>query len=212
MSTPEVFTVFSSLPVELRVKIWDEALSVRAFWAVVPQRALGHDLKKSSKLVCIGPAPCLVGATCKEAREIMKSVFGPIRGSNGRVLWADLTRTVIHLGNSADVYASVKLFHEEDLQKFKHVALAWKDFDTLVVLCRRLTRWCGNLETLIADKGDQSSSNPKILTPIIAQQFAIMPITPESDLGYTASIANHTREVIQRSSKILVPRLVILPD
>ena len=71
MSAADSFTYFHALPLELRLQIWREALSVRSVWAAVPNDSANRSLSTSRlpfNMAYIGPAPYLVWLSRREAR------------------------------------------------------------------------------------------------------------------------------------------------
>jgi hypothetical protein len=73
----------------------------------------------------IGPAPYLVGLSCKEARRVMERSyiqFDSLRGGPSTFHWVNVEKTLVFFGNGIDI---AKTFSPEERAKFKYVALDW---------------------------------------------------------------------------------------
>ncbi|KAK8043168.1 hypothetical protein PG994_013651 [Apiospora phragmitis] len=83
------FALFASLPPELRLLIWKEALAVDCVWVAIMTEPKTEHLDGTRearfRMRFMGPSPPhLVGQACHEARQTMKAVFGrPFRGPRG---------------------------------------------------------------------------------------------------------------------------------
>jgi hypothetical protein len=153
MST-DTFTCFPSLPAELRLLIWEEALSVRTVWAV----SRAPDGLTTSFL---GPAPYLVGMSCNEARRVMEKTYIRPTGWQGDPVttqWIDPDNTVVYLGDHTEAAGTLDRLDAALVYLFKHVALDWYSFHftqyiDLARVCQRQLPWrCPALETLIVGR------------------------------------------------------------
>lgn len=84
MCTGGGFACFGALPPELRLQVWERALSVWTVWAVVRNSIASSRLgasRSSFTIALIGPAPYLAGQSCREARQLLeRSSVKPVRG------------------------------------------------------------------------------------------------------------------------------------
>jgi hypothetical protein len=153
MST-DTFTCFASLPAEIRLLIWEEALSERTVWAV----SCAPDGLTTSFL---GPAPYLVGLCCNEARRVMEKTYIRPTGWKGDPVtthWIDPDNTVIYLGDHTEAANTLDRLDAALVYLFKHVALDWYSFHfthyiDLARVCQRQLPWrCPALETLIVGR------------------------------------------------------------
>jgi hypothetical protein len=158
MSTVDRFTFFHALPPELRLQIWGEALSVRSVWAASPN---DNKSRVPFNMVYIGPAPYLAGLTCREARRLLvqfyvKPIHGPFTGlgTSSSSHWVNVDTTVIDLGGYSDATTILDAFGGDELSRFKHVALLWHQFGSVVRICMRLATMCPALCTIIIQRSN----------------------------------------------------------
>lgn len=161
------FTCFTRLPPEIRFIIWEEALSVWVTCTLFPAPA--EMANYNLLLNFLGPAPCLVGRSCKEAWQAMeKSCLqltrcGPATPS-ADLPWIDPAKTVVCLGDDMQTAAALAGLCKATLSKLKHVVLVLNLFRFAKVhwLLKHLSSSCPALETLIIDQtycdGPQGSS------------------------------------------------------
>jgi hypothetical protein len=222
MSAADSFTSFPAIPLELRLQIWGEALSVRTVWAAIRNCAsdcdpTGLDHPPFS-MAYIGPAPYLAGLSSKEARRLLEqSYVKPIRGPSARVCWVDVDQTVIYLGDSSDAMAVMDSFHADDLFRFKHIALVWSQFNSLARVCRRLAITCPALCTVIIHQVE-TETKPMVNGPFFqplslqtAAYYATIPIHARSELGYKKLDTDHLRSLLLEYFGASPPRLHMLP-
>ena len=188
------FIYFAALPPELRVQIWREALSTRSVWAAARNRKADSDVSAghpSFTMVHIVSAPYLAGLSCAEARRLLeqdyvKPIRRPLKGSAASVgcYWVDLDSTVVYLGSSSDAMIFLNSFGEDELLRFKHVALTWYQFSGLARVCQHLARICPALRTIIMQNSETEAATNQPLRSETAAYFATIPdyVGPESEL------------------------------
>lgn len=222
MPPAKAFTLFSTLPLELRLQIWSEALSFRSVWAVTHNRPSGVDQVgvnyPSFSMAHIGPAPYLAGLSSREARRMLEQAYiKPIRGPDSRPQWVNMDQTVVYLGDDFDAISVIDKFHAPDLSRFKHVALAWSQFYWISKACQRLANACPTLYSIIIrlpESDDKAAdhrtfSNP--LCPLTATYYAKIATYTNSELGYTGLDTDYFRSLLLEYFHASRPQLHILP-
>ena len=150
------FTGFPLLPFELRLLIWEEALSALSapttLWAA------------SMKFVGSKPPspPCRLGLSCKEAWQVVQICC--VRFQSGPPTprpvwsWADPNKTVIHL----NYLAALARFEPETALKFKHVVVLARvsKMGEIIPICEELCNNCPALDTLTIDWRNWSALLP----------------------------------------------------
>lgn len=216
MSTAHSFTLFSALPVELRLQIWSEALSSRSVWAVV--RNVDND--PSVNMAYIGPVPYLAGLSNAEARQVLEENYvKPIRGPDSRLFWVDMDQTIIYLGADSDAQALLDTFHPDDLSRFKHVAISWSQLYWISQTCKRLASACPalcNLTIIIRKaKSDaevlESRAFSRLLGHMTAPYGPTMPRHTKPELDYENPNSSYFRSLLLDDFHISRPRLHIFP-
>lgn len=122
MANSNTFTCFPSLPFEIRELIWKEALSVPALWAT-HRDPHPENANRPCTMIFIGPAPYLVGISCKEARRVMEISyiqFDSLRGGPSAFHWVNVDNTVVFFDSGSDIATT---FSPEECAQFKHIAL-----------------------------------------------------------------------------------------
>ena len=214
MSAGNSFIYFPALPLELRLQIWAQALSVRSVWA---------DLTASNlpfTMAYIGAAPYLVGLSCREARRLLEQFYvGPIRGPfNGltpsRSSWVDLDTTVVYLGAFFATTTVRKTFGADERSKFKHVALPWYQFGNLARTCQHLAMLCPALRTLIIQRGEAQAATerpfPQTLSLEAAAYYATIPAYTGPELGCEGLDVAYFRSLLLEYFGDTPPRLHLL--
>jgi hypothetical protein len=210
------------MPLELRLHIWGEALSVRSVWAAV--RNLASDCDPTGvdhppfSMAYVGPAPYLAGLSSKEARRLLEQIYvKPIRGPSAGVYWVDMDQTVVYLGDSSDAMEIMDSFHANDLSRFKHVALVWSQFNRLARVCQRLARTCPALCTIVIHQVETEAKaivNSPFSQPLsleTATYYATIPIHIRSELGYKKLDTDYLRSLLLEYFGASPPRLHMLP-
>jgi hypothetical protein len=170
------FTCFGALPLELRLLVWEQALSVWTVWAAVHSSAARSRLTTNRlpfTMTFRGPEPFLVGLSCKEAWRLLERlnvrlVLGLTgRPNNFHSAWVDLKKTIIYLGDDINAIAVLNSFGAEGTSGFEHVALSWHQFDKLVRTCQRMAVLCPVLHTIIIQQGEKETiTNNFFYTPL----------------------------------------------
>lgn len=200
--SPAVFTCFGRLPAELRVMIWEEALSLRTVCAVSCEPVVGDQTGETSKyfLDFIGPVPYMAGISCGEAWHIMQRRYVPFTGPGWNpatarptgVPWVDLDKTVFYLGASSDVPAVLGRFDAREVPRLEHVAMtwAWRSFGRLIKTCRDVATACPALRSIViitnlsrfeAETGADAAPEPA-LSIDLAAHISCISATPRVDL------------------------------
>jgi len=205
MSAADSFTYFHALPPELRLQIWEEALSVRSVWAAVRNYNADRDLSASRRpfiMVYIGPAPYLAGLSSREARRLLEqSYIKPIRGLSSGLgtsvgaYWVNLDTTVVYLGDFSDATTVLNSFGVDELSKFHHVALPWYQFGRLARTCQRLATICLALCIIIIQRCEKEAATNRLLRQPLsletATYYATIPEYAGPELGYENLDAPH---------------------
>jgi hypothetical protein len=210
MAAREAFTCFPSLPAELRIQIWTEALTVSSVWTAVLNKPRNvHDggplpHRRSISMSCVGPSPHLVGLSCREARDVMERIYKqPLQSSTMEasvrcgVYWIHLEKAVIALVNSQDSLAILDRFGA-DISRFQHVALVWEEWRTQPQTCVRLATSCPALRTVVIQRMEAKN--------LIWISTLLRPSIPKADpvvLELDAMTAAHYAALAQSES----PRL-----
>ena len=224
MSAADNFTCFQALPLELRLQIWKQALSVRSVWAAIHDCNADRDFGASRTpfiVAYIGPAPYLAGLSSREARRLLEqSYFKPLRGPrNGSATrvgcyWVDLDTTVVYLGDASKATTVVNSFGVDELSKFKHVALRWYQFASLARTCQRLATLCPALRTIIVQLGEMEvATKLPLYQPLsleTAAYYAALSEYAGPALGYEELDAPHFRSLLLEYFGDSPPRLHLL--
>ena len=216
MSAADSFTFFGALPLELRLQIWREALSVRTVWATIRNPASVD--RPQFTMAYIGSAPYLAGLSSKEARRLLEQTYmKPIRRPSAGVYWVDMDHSVVYLGEFSDAMNVMDSFHADDLCRFKHVALRWSQFDKLARACQRLARTCPALCTIIVHQAETKAQAvadgpfSRSLSLKTATDYATIPSHSNSELGYKWLDADYLRSLLLAYFGASPPRMHMLP-
>jgi hypothetical protein len=222
MSAADSFTFFRAMPLELRLQIWGEALSVRSVWAAV--RSLASDCDPTSvdhppfSMAYVGPAPYLAGLSSNEARRLLEQAYvKPICGPSAGVHWVDMDQTVVYLGDSSDAMAVMDSFHADDLSRFKHVALVWSQFNRLARVCQCLAMTCPALCTIVIHQAEtvaKAITNGPFSQSLgleTATYYATIPTHTRFELGYKKLDTDYLRSLLLEYFGASPPRLHMLP-
>lgn len=222
MPVADTFTLFPALPLELRLQIWGEALSVRSVWAATPNIGSDHPTANSPlfSMAYVGPAPYLAGLSSKEARRLLERTYDkPIRRPSAGVYWVNMEKTVVYLGDSSDAIAVLDSFHDDDLSRLKHVAFGWSRFDQLARICQRLATTCPDICTVVVhqlDTNDNAAEDGFVSQPLnleMATYYATIPIHTGPELGYEMLDTDYLRSILSEYFGTSPPRLHFLqPD
>lgn len=222
MSAADTFIYFQALPLELRLQIWEEALSAWTVWAAVPcYVGVEHCLKLRGlrfRMVLTGPAPFLIAGTCKEARRLLEQCYiKPIRApsdcsaTSTGAYWVNLETTVVHLGNASEALYVLPSFGKDDLSRFKHVAVWWDHFESLSMTCYRLATQCPVLRTVIIQyvgkEGVYNCSSHECLSLGAATYYATTPEFCGSGYGFEKLDVPRVLSALRRYFSDPPPRL-----
>lgn len=163
MSYPSSFHRFSDLPLELRLAIWEHALSgwtVLASSQLVQRSEAGRITDIETTITAVGLTPYLAGFACVESFQLMKkshSYMKLIFGCRGRIsecavadddvsggaYWVDMNRTVLCLDASLHTVHTIPWLHTEALHALRHVVLRWnmernRDYYHVIKACQLL--------------------------------------------------------------------------
>ncbi|KAF2657994.1 hypothetical protein K491DRAFT_776735 [Lophiostoma macrostomum CBS 122681] len=164
MSVENTFTCFNALPAELRLAIWEYALSEWVFWAATTngpkERHLESPNSEPTHMEFIGSTPYVAGISCREARRVLEQAYSklclkpatPITGPG--TYWLDFKRTVVYLGADTHAVTILDSFDTDTLSKLEHVGVSLDR--RLFSTCRKLEESCPNLQTLIVRRLEYS--------------------------------------------------------
>lgn len=179
------------MPPELRVQIWEEALSGWSVLAVnhVPKdRSRDGETVPLPKMTFVGHAPCLAGATSREARRVMKQCYGepiPTHGTsaaNAGVYWVNLEKTLVYLGYTCDAKAILDNLAADDLARLEHIIVLWDGAGGLGWICLTVAEACPSLRTVIVQRvtGGRQPCRPP-LQPAVAAYYLSLIEAPVSE-------------------------------
>ncbi|KAK4147162.1 uncharacterized protein C8A04DRAFT_24958 [Dichotomopilus funicola] len=197
----EAFPRFRELPPELRIMIWEQAITSPTVWSI-----------QLDPLPLDGPPnpnpPCLGS-----------KFIGPIgHGANtDRLLaWICPATTVVFLGACSPAIDRLRNFHAEDAAKFLHVALDWyfpafNDLTSLFDVCAELAPTCKALETLIVGRVDASSATTQEpLPPSMAALYARLSQDPGPITDIEKIQDDDYREALLRLFPVPSPKLHVV--
>ncbi|KAK1826639.1 hypothetical protein QBC39DRAFT_15633 [Podospora conica] len=181
MSTPTTFTLFPKLPAEIRLMIWEAALSVPSVWAALP---IGFNNPNSSDgdtgpepsgsaindfddtcdfdfdgggftMTFVGPAPSTIGQVSKEAWDVMRRFCGePIRAPAGPA--GEVRPCWVNLRHTVvslvDPRVVMPSFDAGALSRFEHVVFNQRWPETYHGACKLLAAAYPALRTVIIHK------------------------------------------------------------
>ena len=164
------FTCFGSLPVELQLKVWREALST---WCVLKaQPHVRENCESVTQHQCIvettlavtrrsrpptswptgSPNLHLIAMSRKTARHLLEQICTPVCLSSSRptVFWLNLDTTILYIGDQSMI-ATNKFSASRDLWSIKHVAFPWhlRRYTTVAISCSVMAKNSEDLRTVI---------------------------------------------------------------
>lgn len=151
------FTNFSTLPAELRLLVWEEAL--RSPTAAI----LDCGETRGLSLRVVGTNIDLIGQSCKEARRQMQQMCCELMPRRrGLVLisnfhWFIPQHTMFCLTDFESTNAFLELFVLDQLLRVKYVALAWTRFDQLARMCMAVAKKCPALNKVFIVRCENES-------------------------------------------------------
>ena len=141
------FTCFPRLPLELRLLVWEAALSAlpapSTLWTY-NMTLIGSPTPR--------PRPCRLGLSCKEAWQVVQRRCVRFKGPPGPRpvwCWADPNNTLVHLND----LAALDKFERGTALKLKHllVTTCAPNIEDVLPLCQELCNSCPALETLAVE-------------------------------------------------------------
>ncbi|KAK3347155.1 hypothetical protein B0T25DRAFT_462267 [Lasiosphaeria hispida] len=194
------FTPFSRLPAELRVRIWQDALSAPSVFAMLRNRkyiqhckSIYHVLRNKRLAYTMAfatPAPYPAGLSCMEARQLLEKSHIPLQDAYrpGPVCWIDQENTVIFLGDCFDGIATLQRLNPRHFSQLKHMAMVWQRMQPGFVYSRvfkLLAELCPVLRTLIIHDGKRDgNTNVSVSTAQTAAYLEILAAQAGPGLGY----------------------------
>jgi hypothetical protein len=141
MSKTNRFTPFPRLPTELRLQIWEEALSTPTVWILHFDPEI-HARKVVAWTTPSGPHPYAAGQACSEARRVMEQTYVKVPAvlvSGSDVdHWVNPALTVLHVAGYGHGYvrgANQALYMTQTPPSlFQHISLPWALNDTYYLL------------------------------------------------------------------------------
>ncbi|KAH7324292.1 hypothetical protein B0I35DRAFT_475549 [Stachybotrys elegans] len=220
-----MFHYFDKLPAEIRVLIWQHALSSWTVWSV--EAGVGNFFRSPTRVLTRkplamefnGPNPHAVGFACTEAFGVMSDLVGEPTTVDGdpatgtRAYWVDMERTVINLSDSFGMIAAMDELHRADISRFKHVVIHWHRDHSLRRACGQLANMCPKLETVIAQRVSDSMdalARPR-LTPQRAGYYISVAqgLAPEQD--FEPADDREAKQIAAGKFIRSVPRIFFLP-
>lgn len=136
---------FSALPGELRLKIWEYALSTRCVVAFVSGPGSGPPQQDDTRLLAQSVDLSIISQSCKEARCVYEKIRCRMMFSGSEELkvpssmWLECSETVFYLGNGAAMEAVLNLLGSRPVcDHIEHVAVGWSTYRDLITLCKRI--------------------------------------------------------------------------
>ncbi|ORY15329.1 hypothetical protein BCR34DRAFT_598567 [Clohesyomyces aquaticus] len=225
------FERFGSLPPELRIQIWEKALSVPTVWAATRNYDTGYALGIEPTHICkrfIGPEPYLAGLACRESRQLMERSFSkPLRGWTDSMTamgasWVYLDRTVIYLGDTAAAAELLATLDADEVTRFRHVALS--DFAPAAISSDRIYRLhkvrrdleasCPDLQTIIIQRVDripeETESVREVLSGEMADLYATVLEHPEFVIGHEERRSRYLQSLLHKYLGVRHPNIHLL--
>lgn len=167
MSLPTTFTRFYDLPPELRLMIWEHALSG---WSVF---ASGHccatpqhedESRAKTAAVPIGPVHHLAGLACRESRYLLEKSFARLTSRHSRgcnlpgIYWIDMDTTILYLDIDPAPVEFLGVFDAKSLSNLQHVAFRWNTgcISPIARACQLLAALAPELRTIIIQTTEES--------------------------------------------------------
>ena len=198
------FRRFGSLPPELRLQIWEEALSVPTVWAAIRSHNGDGGLRSPARLRFIGPKPYPAGLVCKESLRLREKVFRiPLGGVStvtetlSRLIlggyWISLKWTVIYLGDATDAMSVLDDLDAENVSRFKHVAMSNLEpvaipssrFRKLAKVCQHLAASCPVLRTVIIRREERHPGENEVHCESLSQMADLYAALSEQNQSQT---------------------------
>ena len=141
------FPCFPRLPLELRLLVWEEALSALSGPNTLWTYSMRFVVSPTKP-----PQPCRLGLSCKEAWQVVQRCCVRFQSSptpHPVWSWADPNKTVIHLNK----LAALDNFEPATAFKFKHLVVTTRapNMGEVFPICQKLCSSCPALETLAVD-------------------------------------------------------------
>lgn len=191
ISHPSSFIRFPDLPLELRLMVWDHALSG---WTVLA--SAGHDSAASSRdtepthaqqtttsMIPVGPAPYLAGFACVESWRLMKQsytklTFRPRREctlSSVTVYWVNMDRTVLCLDASPPPVDVLRMVDQEALMTLQNIVLRWNmgSIGSITRACQLLATLSPALQTIVIQTAEDTSERTILDEPWLGQSMTV---------------------------------------
>lgn len=183
MDSNASFPIFSALPTELRLRVWEEALSVATVLTATSRNGRREEPHPSFQVQSIGSAPHAIGLVCKDSRRQLEHSFASASSPGHRGLfrfagaqyWLDLERTVFFFGQGGEARKLFDGLVNEDVLRPRIIAFRWDHWGMLARLCIAIARRCQNVHTLIIQRSDgdvQPDSSQGSLAAETATRFA----------------------------------------
>lgn len=228
MSFSSSFPRFPDLPLELRLMIWEYALTGGSVFAAGCHYAISQDQQETrahcsqTALVSVGPVPNLAGFACVESRRLLERFCTKLGFRHRRecnlpgVYWINMDRMVLYL----DVYPPpldvLRVFDAEVLSKLQHICFRWDRNSTCIApitrACQLLAVSSPALRTIIiqlAPKAEICIAQPVSLTT--AAYYSTIPDYEGPELGVQELDCMYVRAYLLVYFVGSAPKLHIIP-
>ncbi|KAF2769766.1 hypothetical protein EJ03DRAFT_88087 [Teratosphaeria nubilosa] len=167
MDTTARFSLFSALPIELRLLIWEEALLVTNVLTMADTtRSSGDAPIQPSGRLLVGPTPGHIGMVCREARRQLIHSFVTISVPGLRGLfrhcgaqnWLDLDRTVFYFGSGREARTVISDLDDSQISRVRLAAFHYGDWETLARMCLSIAQRCPHVHTVIVVRYSATST------------------------------------------------------
>ncbi len=216
------FTCFAHLPAELRLMIWEEALSARIALSVTlapalaPELALATDEDPGLFLDWVGPAPYLVGLSCNEARRVMEksfvqlpenavgaaaAAFSPL-ATRPEPQWLDPDKTIVHIGEWPRTGIVLARLGVDAAAKLNHVTMVFHPLHLtdFYPACRELKQHCPGLKTLVVEWTTARGTDQQ---PRFHPRYPLIPVRTGRELGSGLVDYDLLRMILSTSTQFL---------
>lgn len=163
MTTLQEFHLFSSLPPELRLLVWEEALTDSGLWApattckweVLGKRGLMVHKRRDPQIrMKVYPWSSPTRFACRESwylsQHLRPKEFEMKKdGTKNRFHWMDLKRNVIHLGNVNNASEVIYAMTRDELALITHLVIQWTATCGGLGILLKLRFCCPGLRTVI---------------------------------------------------------------
>lgn len=230
MSYPCSFILFPDLPLELRLIIWEYALSGWTVLASGNRCAASQEAEAThaqTTIIPVGPAPYLAGLACMESRRLLKQSYVKLSFHHGRecnlsgVYWVNMNRTILCLDVSPPPVDLLRMFDAEALLTLQNVVLRWNIgwIGPVARACQLLATLSPALQTIVIQTAEVTKERTILdkswfgqsLSVATAAYYSTIPDYKGPELAFSGLDCAYLRAHVLGGSIYTVPKVHILP-